>query len=196
MFELTEVAPEEARILDFDMESVAAGFADPAWVPQKITCIAWSWIGEDEIHHSECGPEGVIGPKAKKRRAKMLKPFLEEIVKATMVTGHNILRHDLPLLNTECMRLGLPKLSAVRAQDTIRVVKTKGFKKGQDNLARLLHAPTEKYAMDWQQWDDAYDEPGWPTVIHRATSDVLMHKQMRATMIERGWLKPPVTWNP
>src|SRR6187551_823836 len=38
------------RILDFDVETVAAGFADPNWVPQKITCVAWSWIGEEKVH--------------------------------------------------------------------------------------------------------------------------------------------------
>ena len=39
---ISQVTP---RVLDFDVETVAAGFADPDWVPQKITCVAWSWVG-------------------------------------------------------------------------------------------------------------------------------------------------------
>lgn len=48
-------------VLDFDIETVAAGFADPDWVPQKITCVAWSWIGEDKVESRVCGPEGIFG---------------------------------------------------------------------------------------------------------------------------------------
>ena len=40
----------ESRILDFDCETLAAGFADPEWVPNRITAIAWSWIGTDDVH--------------------------------------------------------------------------------------------------------------------------------------------------
>src|SRR5690349_13816195 len=43
------------NILDFDVETIAAGFADPDWVPQKITCVAWSWVGEDTVHSRICG---------------------------------------------------------------------------------------------------------------------------------------------
>jgi hypothetical protein len=39
-------SPDARRILDFDIECVAAGYADPEWVPSHITAIAWSWVDE------------------------------------------------------------------------------------------------------------------------------------------------------
>ncbi len=54
-------------ILDFDIETVAAGFGDPEWVPQKITCVAWSWIGDEQVESRICGPFGIFGrPEATK----------------------------------------------------------------------------------------------------------------------------------
>lgn len=126
----------------------------------------------------------------------MLGDFLAFYRDAGMVTGHNLLRYDLPLLSTEMMRAGLPPLTPVRVQDTIRIVKTKGFKKGQDNLSTLVRSPEQKMPLNWQEWDDAYREPGWPTVIERVVSDVRGHKLLRAEMLRRGWLKPAVMWSP
>lgn len=180
------------KILDFDVETVAAGFADPDWVPQKITCVAWSWVGSDEVESRICGPSGIFGNP--QRRARMLKPLLKAIGEADMLTGHNIARFDLPVVNAECMRLGLEPIRSVLIQDTIKFVRSKGFKKGQDVLGRLLKVDTEKLALDWQAWQDAYDEPGWPTVRERAESDVLMHKEIREELLSLGILKPPTTW--
>jgi DNA polymerase III epsilon subunit-like protein len=187
-----QLVDNHLRVLDFDVETVAAGFADPDWVPQKITCVAWSWIGEETVESRVCGAQGLFGDS--KRRAKMLAVLLEEIDKADMVTGHNIERFDLPVINAECMRLGLDPIESVRTQDTMRVFRSKGFKKGQDNLGRLFGTTTEKFALDWQAWQDGYDEKDWKTIRHRAESDVVMHKQMRAAMIERDILKPPRDW--
>jgi hypothetical protein len=181
-----------ARVLDFDIETVAAGFADPNWVPQKITCVAWSWVGSDRVESRICGPLGFFGKPGYRRM--MLMPLLEEIAKADMVTGHNLERFDLPVINAECMRLDLEPISNVLVQDTMRVYRAKGFKKGQDNLGRLFRIENEKLSLDWQAWQDAYDEDGWETVRQRAESDVAMHKEMRLEMLRRDLLKPPRPW--
>lgn len=180
------------KILDFDVETIAAGFADPEWVPQKITCVAWSWVGSNKVESRICGPGGLFGYP--KRRAKMLKPLLAAIEKADMVTGHNIARFDLPIINAECMRLGLEPIREVRVQDTMRLVRAKGFKKGQDVLGRLLRVGNEKLALDWQAWQDAYDEYNWKTVRERAESDVLMHLEIREELLALDYLKPPTIW--
>jgi DNA polymerase elongation subunit (family B) len=183
---------EPKRILDFDIETIAAGFADPEWVPQKITCVAWSWIGDDEVFSRVCGPGGIFGKPH--LRARMLKPLLKAIDEADMVTGHNIARFDLPVLNAEAMRLGLPPIRRVVVQDTIKLVRSKGFKKGQDVLMRQNRVSAEKLALDWQAWQDAYDEPGWPTIRERCESDVLGHKKLREQLVEKDHLKPPRVW--
>jgi DNA polymerase elongation subunit (family B) len=183
------------RVLDFDIETIAAGFADPDWVPQKVTCIAWSWIGSDEVNVMTCGGSRGLYEDPGMRRS-MLVTFLRSYNRADMVTGHNLLRFDLPVLNADIMRLGLPPLGPVLVQDTMRIPRSKGFKKGQDNLAGLLETYERKLALDWQQWEEAYATEGWPVVKDRARSDVIMHKEMRAKLLERGMLKAPTTWRP
>ena len=184
----------DLRVLDFDLETVAAGFADPEWVPQKVTCVAWSWIGEEAVESRIATSEGLF--RRPERRRKMLIPLLEAISEADMLTGHNIIRFDLPVLNAECMRLNLPTLGTKLVQDTIRLDKTKGFKKGQDNLVTLLGTTTPKLALSWQEWQHAYEEKGWATVVERCKSDVEGHKEMREALLECGWLKDPVRWRP
>jgi DNA polymerase elongation subunit (family B) len=184
----------QGRILDFDIETVAAGFADPEWVPQKITCVAWSWIDSDVVESRVCGPLGIFGKP--ELRARMLKPLLDAFAEADMVTGHNIRRFDLPVIQAEVMRLGLPSLRPLLVQDTIKLRTSKGFKKGQDTLGRLFRIQDEKLALDWQAWQDAYDETDWQTIRDRAESDVRMHKQLREKLIEHNYLKEPRTWTP
>jgi DNA polymerase elongation subunit (family B) len=181
------------RILDFDIETVAAGFADPDWVPQKITCVAWSWIGSEEVEVRISTAAGLFGRP--ELRARMLRPLLAAINEADMLTGHNILRFDLPVLNSECLRLGLPTVPSILVQDTMKLgAWTKGFKKGQDNLGRMLKVKDEKLALDWQAWQDAYDEKGWVTIKERCVSDIRQHKQIRAEMIARNMLAAPRRW--
>lgn len=178
-------SPQALRTLDWDIEARAAGYGDPQWVPQRVTAIAWSWCDSDEIQVRTL-LDGFSG---------MVEPFLVDYADAGMVTGHNLLRFDLPVLNADLLRNGYPSLRSCRVQDTMRIVKTKGLKKGQDNLSTLL-TDESKLAMNWQEWENAYEEPGWPTVIERVVSDVRGHKALRAEMLRRGWLKPAVTWRP
>jgi len=193
MFETT--VKRNLRVLDWDLETVAAGFADPDWVPQKITCAAWSWIGEDEVHVRVCGPTGLFGNPAK--RVQMLKPLLKALNQADMFTGHNLLRFDLPVLQAELMRLGMGKLpTAIPVQDTMKLLKSKGFKKGQDNLGEMLRVKMKKKAMDWQAWQDEYDRVGWPGIQERCVSDIQQHKQIRDELMERDIMQYVKKWKP
>ncbi len=182
----------QGRILDFDMESVAVGFADPAWVPQKITCVAWGWTDEERVEVRTCGVFGIYG--LPQLRSRMLEPLLAAIDEATMVTGHNLFRHDLPLLRSECWRLGLDPPKSILVQDTIKLGKHKGFKKGQDNLEALYKTDEQKLQLNWQEWDDAYQEVGWPTVRARCRSDVVGHRQLRRKLEAEGKLGSAIWW--
>jgi hypothetical protein len=129
-------------------------------------------------------------------RRRFLLPMLAAIEEADVVTGHNLLRFDLPILQAECLRLNLPLLGSVMVQDTIRVPKSKGYKKGQDNMSHGLGVKQEKLPLSWAQWAAAYAEPDLATVKERCLSDVLMHIEMREKMLERGWLRAPRKWKP
>lgn len=182
------------RVLDFDVECVAAGFADPAWVPVRITAWAYSWIGEE----GGVEVEALSIPEFydKQARREFLAPLLEEIRKADVLTGHNIVRADLRWLNAECMNLLLPTLPSVLVQDTIRLPRSSGFKKGQDNMSFTLGVKATKLPLSWAEWEAAYSEPGLVTVKDRVVGDVVQHMELRDRMRDAGWLQPPRMWKP
>ena len=181
------------RVLDFDLETVAAGYADPNWVPSHVTAWAYSWVGQSRIHVGALPVASLFDRHAK---AVFLEPLLAAIRQADVLTGHNLIRFDLPVLQTEMMRLDLPSLTPVLVQDTIRLPRSKGFKKGLDNLGVLLETLTRKRSLNWEEWDRAYGEPDLATVKARVRSDVKMHKEVREKMRERGWLAAPRLWKP
>lgn len=181
------------RVLDFDLETVAAGYADPNWVPSHVTAWAFSWVGKSRIHVGALPVASLFDRHAK---AVFLEPLLAAIRQADVLTGHNLIRFDLPVLQTEMMRLDLPSLTPVLVQDTIRLPRSKGFKKGLDNLGVLLETLTRKRSLNWEEWDRAYGEPDLATVKARVRSDVKMHKEVREKMRERGWLAAPRLWKP
>jgi DNA polymerase elongation subunit (family B) len=180
-------SPKALRTLDFDVETVAAGFADPQWVPNRVTC--WAY----DVRVEALSPADFYDHQA---RRDFLWPLLVAIDEADVVTGHNIVRFDLPILNAECLRLNLPTLRPKLVQDTIRLPKSKGFKKGQDNMSHTLGVKEEKLPLSWAEWEAAYGEPGMVTVKERCASDVRMHLEMREAMRARGWLSAPRMWRP
>lgn len=182
------------RILDFDIETLAGGYADPSWVPDKITAAAWSWVGDDKVS-SIVDPMGYFD---KRKRRKILQPLLAAIELADIVQGHNIIRFDLRVIQAEAMRLGIPRISKeLRVIDTMRIGKAKGYKKSQDDIAVSLGVPVAKKKLGWTEWDDAYEEGApWKTVTERVEGDVIQHKLMTVAMQEKGWLGAPGTWRP
>lgn len=183
---------DSPRILDFDMETLAAGYADPAWVPDKITCISASWCDSTEVQTWITGQEAWWSREGRART--VLRPFYELLSQADVVTGHNIRRFDLRVFNAEAMRCGVEPIRRIRVEDTMGILRAKGFKKGLDNIAVELGVPGEKKQMSWAQWDLAYEDPTWAEVIERCESDVRLHKMVRVEMHRRGWLKPVTTW--
>jgi hypothetical protein len=190
---LPPLLSKKLRTLDFDVETVAAGFADPQWVPNTVTCWAYAWIDGGPVTVEALPVAAFYDLDA--RRA-FLRPLLAALEEADVVTGHNIVRFDLPIVNAECLRLNLPTLTPKAVQDTIKVPKSKGFKKGQDNMGHALDVKEEKMPLSWAQWAAAYAEPDLGTVKERCASDVRMHMEMRVAMLERGWLRAPRMWRP
>ena len=184
--------PQE-RILDFDIETLAAGFADPNWVPQKITVASWSFVGEEEVHHLITGKEGFW---SRSLRGERLRPLIQAISSATALQGHNIIRFDLPVLQAECARCGLDPLPKIKVYDSMKLLKMKGFKKGQSNMSHNFRLKEEKMSLEWSEWDAAYEEDGWPVAIERCRTDVIQHKAFAANPDVQKWLRGPSIWKP
>jgi DNA polymerase elongation subunit (family B) len=161
------------------------------WRPEsQITAIAWSWVGEDTVH---CV---TLRQDLKNERA-MHAQFLAAYALADVVTGHNIRRHDLPLLNDHAIRFGW-KLPRILTQDTMEIGAVKGLGKSQDNLAVTLGLTAEKHHMAGADWREAnaLTPEGNAKTRKRVIDDVLQHKALREELIRRGALRPPRLWRP
>lgn len=193
---------KKLKLLYFDCETVAAGFADPDWVPQRITCISWSWEGQDKVHSA----------LRRNGAEEMLTKFVEAFNEADIVVAHNIKRFDLKVLNADLMRMkaegkNVPLLTPKLVIDTMDLPKAKGFKKGLDDIATLLDLPTEKLSLNHRQWEMAYGwdkiiegkavtRRDWDVVKKRCESDVILLKMVRQKLMELGFLGPAKRWTP
>jgi hypothetical protein len=190
------------RLLVYDLETYATGFADPNWVPQVVTCVAWKWLGEPkrktyvsastDFRDPEC-PMPHLDPAA---IHSMMVPFLVALEQATAVVTYNGLRFDNPVLNGTMWLTGQRPIGPISTYDLHDFGRTKGVKKGLDNTAVKLGAATEKLSLNHAQWQEGYLEPGWGTIKARAKSDVVLTEQVFDLKKELGWLKPPKLWKP
>lgn len=192
----------EFKTLFFDGETVAAGFADPAWVPQRVTCLACSFKDQDKIY-SWTRRDGAV---------RMFSQFLKFYNEADVVVAHNITRFDLGVIMADLMRLkaegkDIELLSAKQIQDTMKLPKSKGFKKGLDDIAVLLGVPIEKLALNHRQWEEAYNwdkiiegkpvsRQDWKIIKQRCESDVLLLKLVYDRLSELEMLSPIKMWKP
>ena len=193
------------KLLVYDVETYATGFADPAWVPQVVTCIAWKWLdtpGEPvsvaevsaSVDYRDLGcPMPHLDPRAIRG---MLAPFLRAYLAADAVVTYNGARFDQPVLNAMNWYVGYPPFPGALVYDLHAFGKVKGMKKGLDNVATHLGITLEKQAMHHAAWQAAYLEPGWPTIKSRAVSDVLLTEQVYHAVKGDGWLRQPRRWKP
>ena len=196
--------PEPKRLV-YDVETYATGFADPAWVPQVVTCIAWKWLDEpdgptsvvhvstSEDYRSPYVPMPHLSPLSIRM---MLADFILAYIEADEVITYNGARFDQPILNAMMWYVGGRPLRATTVYDLHAFGKVKGMKKGLDNVALHLGVDAEKQAMNHAEWQAAYLEPGWPTIKSRAVSDVLLTEAVFHAINARGWLRPARRWKP
>jgi hypothetical protein len=190
------------RVLVYDLETYATGFADPSWVPQVVTCVAWKWLGEParktcvsastDFRDPDC-PMPHLDPTA---IGLMLEPFFGALEQADAVATYNGRRFDNPILNGTRWLIGQPPIDSLLTYDLHDFGRTKGVKKGLDNTAVHLGAAAEKLAMNHAQWQEGYLEPGWGVIKARAKSDVVLTEQVFDLKKAAGWLKAPRLWKP
>lgn len=121
-----------------------------------------------------------------------------------MLTGHNIDRFDLPLLQAQLMRFGLPALPTLLTQDTMRLPKKRDMSASQESLINYkslqavcpIGMPIYKDHLSIPEWEDA--ALGWndEVLIERPLSDVHGHVHLREVLIEKDYLAGPKVWKP
>lgn len=186
---LTWKPDRRLRILNFDCEARPLSWIGGDYVSKEITAIAAKFI------HDQKRPTvwllGIDEP------VQMLQGFKALYDQADMVTGHNIRRYDLPCLNAAMTEYQLPCLGDKLAHDTYNdLLKKDGLSFSQANLGAMLGLVAPKVGMDQAKWRAA-NRLKLDTIKlsrERVVGDVLQNIELRARLIELGYLGPPKVW--
>ena len=177
------------RVLDFDVEARPLHWISGDYVSKEITAIAWAWCDAPET--VTCYLLGETDP------ITMLRAFSEAYAQADMVTGHYIRGYDLPMVNGALTEYQLPSLPDKLSQDTkIDLIRRQGLSGSQENIGTMLGLEHPKVKMDQRSWRDAnrLTPEGREKTRARVVGDVRQHIEMRARLLELGYLTAPSIW--
>jgi hypothetical protein len=179
------------RVLDWDLENRPLNYVGDDFTFSEITAIAWKFIGEPGPILSLCLGEV--------KATTMLLGFVAAYIQADLLTGHNIIKHDLRILNGALLEEGLSPLPPKMVCDTYLHLKRKGGVSGsQENLAKMLGVRVPKQGMSQADWREAnrLTPEGIDKTRRRVVGDVKQHIALRRELLKRDWLKPPTVWHP
>lgn len=183
-----KVASRPLRVLDFDVECRPLHFYGD-YVSKEITAIAWAWTAAPE--DVTCVLLGEMsGPE-------MLRRFVAVYNDADMVTGHFIIGFDLPLVNAALLEQQMPPLGDKLAHDTkVHLIQRHGLSGSQENIGATLGLKHPKVQMNQATWRAAnrLTPEGLALVRERVTGDVRQHIELRARLLDLGFLKPAKIW--
>jgi hypothetical protein len=190
------------RVLDFDFESKPLWF----WYEKPtavLTSLSTMWIIGGEIDHDTLTTE-VAPLGSPEEYAAWLDHIVGRLTSADVLTGHNIDEFDLPLLQAQLLRLGMPGLPAMMTSDTKLLPKRRDMSASQENLINYsglkavcpIGMPIYKDHLSIAEWERA--ALGWDdsVLIERPSSDVHGHAHLRETLIAKGYLGSPRRWRP
>jgi hypothetical protein len=205
------------RILDWDLENRPLNYVGQDFTFSEITAIAWKFIGEPGPIQALCLGEDISGSGVKPEHREgnrsgrhprgpsqlpsrtMLLGFVAGYLQADLVTGHNIIKHDLRILNGALLEEGLSPLPPKMVCDTYLHLKRKGGVSGsQESLANMLGVKAIKRPMSQADWREAnrLTPEGIEKTRRRVVGDVRQHIALRRELLKRNWLKPPRVWTP
>jgi hypothetical protein len=185
------------RILDFDIENRPLSYLGQDFTTAEITAIAASFGPDAPV---QCWLQDLLTPVPDAYEASalaMLKGFRAMYDQADIVTGHYILRHDLPIINGAMLEYGLPSLGPKLVSDTkVHLRRSQGVSKSQENLAALYETSHPKVGMSQKSWRAANRGFAPDLVRERVIGDVRQHQELRLALIKTGMLGPPKMWRP
>jgi DNA polymerase elongation subunit (family B) len=183
-------ATRSLKILDFDVEARPMSWIGQDYVTKEPTAISWKFIGsKDKPKVLALGEVSMV---------EMLTEFVKAYDEADIVTGHYIRGFDLPLINGALTEYGLPPLKDKLTSDTkIDLVKRHGMSNSQESIGAMLGLEHDKVSMTQDDWRKAnrLTPEGIERVKIRVSGDVEQHIEMRAKLIELGYLSAPKLWS-
>jgi hypothetical protein len=118
-----------------------------------------------------------------------LRSFYQALAEADVVTGHNIRRHDIPLMNAHCVREGDDPIQWPEIVDTLdRELwggATKGLSRSQANTAARMGLDNEKMTVHLDTWEKAAAGAVNELLVveERCMSDVTGHIEMYKELV-------------
>lgn len=192
---------EKKRLLCFDLENRPLAYWYDGETTSEVTAIGWKYHDEPCAQTLLLRADGRFESDSGKKVSKTAayEAFTAEIRYAGLVYGHNIRRHDLPMLTAQLLRLGLPPLGSILTTDTCRdYPRRAGMSASLENLAAYYGLEGEKKKMTQPAWEDAnrLTASGIEAARERVVADVLLQEQLRDHLVSHGLLKPPRMWSP
>ncbi len=196
-----KVAYRSRRSLGFDLENRPLAYWYDGETTSEITAFSWKWSDEDKVNTMLLRRDGRFevswGGSVKERGAYEL--FRDTLISADLVYGHNIRRHDLPMLNAGLLRRQLSILPPLLTSDTLKDYPRRGgMSASLENLAAYYGLEGEKLKMTQPMWEEAnrLKPNGLELARERVEGDVLLQEKLRNRLLELEILKPPRTWRP
>jgi hypothetical protein len=183
----------------FDLENRPLAYWYDGETTSEITAFGWKWSDEKVVHTMLLLPDGefVFDGKTGLAEHDAYERFAFELEGAGVVYGHNIRRHDLPMLNAGLLRRQIAPLKPILTTDTCRdLPKMGGMSKSLENLAAYYGLEGKKYTMSQPAWENAnrLTESGIELARKRVASDVLLQERLRAKLVALDLLKAPRMW--
>lgn len=185
----------------FDLENRPSAYWYDGQTTSEITAFGWKWDNQPEPRSMLLLRDGRFltdtGRKVTVGRAYRM--FVDELSAASVVYGHNIRRHDLPMLNSGLQRLQQPMLPVLLTCDTLRDgPKRNGMAASLAAYAAMYDLGGHKLAMSQPEWEQAnrLEPAGIDLARERVESDVMLQEKLRLKMLDLGLLRPPQWWRP
>lgn len=189
------------RALCFDLENRPLAYWYDGQTTSEITAFGWKWSDEQDVKTMLLLRTGrfQLGDGSTVSEQTAYRTFAAELGRADLVYGHNIRRHDLPMLQAGLLRRELPMLPELRTSDTCRdIPKRGGVSASLENLAAMYSLGGEKFTMSQPAWEKAnrLTPDGLGLARRRVASDVLLQEALRDKLVSLGILRDPKVWRP
>ena len=194
------------KLLCFDLENRPLAYWYDGETTSEITAFGWKWADEDRVWTMLLSRTGrfkiqhSLNPESHTLNEKAAYGLFRSVLaKADIVYGHNIRRHDLPILNAGLLRRQLPILPSLLTSDTLKDYPRRGgMSASLANLASFYGLEGEKLTMTQHMWEEAnrLKTDGIELARERVEGDVLLQERLRNKLVELELLKPPRRWNP
>ena len=161
------------RVLDFDCENGPGFFWYDGNTTSMLHTVSAAYVDEGRVQTwtTKWSP-------TKGLYVEDLTRFRKMVESAGAVTGHNIIKHDIPLLNSHFDRLDQPRIRWPHVIDTMKLItKGMGMSRSQENLLSMYHLEREKMTVPLAIWEKAWRgaKKESAIVVERCETDVLGH---------------------